>query len=445
MIGGINRISRFALLAAMGVLAGGVSSASAADLGGNCCADLEERIAELEATTARKGNRKVKLTVSGWVHEEVMYWDDGRERNVYQFTGPAPTRFRFVGDAKINADVTAGYLLEIGAYSALPGTVSGINRDTDENGVLNFQVRHSAWWLSHKQLGKIWVGQTSQATDSITEINLANTGMFTAPGVSVIQVGAFSPRTAANVNSGILVTNFFGGAALQQIGEGERFNVVKYETPTIAGFIGSASFGEDDMWDVALRYAGEFSGFKLAGGIGYQEYTDGNPTANAVGFTRGCVSTATGGVGGDVKCSQLGLSASIMHVATGLYVTGAYGRRNDDRRKEVFGADAVKTDTMWYLQAGIEQNWLGFGKTTVFGEYLNNEQGHITAANGALEGRMWGLGLNQAIDAAAMNLYMVYREHSFDSWGVTATGGQGVKGAELNDIRTFTFGGNIQF
>ncbi len=31
----------------------------AADLGGDCCADLEERIAELEATTARKGNRKV--------------------------------------------------------------------------------------------------------------------------------------------------------------------------------------------------------------------------------------------------------------------------------------------------------------------------------------------------------------------------------------------------
>ena len=62
-------------LAAAGLLAGGlsVSSASAADLGGNCCADLEERIAELEATTARKGNRKVSLTISGWVAEQVMF------------------------------------------------------------------------------------------------------------------------------------------------------------------------------------------------------------------------------------------------------------------------------------------------------------------------------------------------------------------------------------
>ena len=45
-------------LTAVGVLAG-MTAANAADLGGNCCSDLEERIAELEATTARKGNRKV--------------------------------------------------------------------------------------------------------------------------------------------------------------------------------------------------------------------------------------------------------------------------------------------------------------------------------------------------------------------------------------------------
>jgi hypothetical protein len=51
--------------------------ASAADLGGDCCADLEERIAELEATTVRKGNRKVSLTVYGQVNQAVMFWDDG--------------------------------------------------------------------------------------------------------------------------------------------------------------------------------------------------------------------------------------------------------------------------------------------------------------------------------------------------------------------------------
>jgi len=50
----------------------GAGSARAADLGGNCCADLEERIAELEATTARKGNRKMSLTITGQVNRSVL-------------------------------------------------------------------------------------------------------------------------------------------------------------------------------------------------------------------------------------------------------------------------------------------------------------------------------------------------------------------------------------
>ena len=92
-------------LVAAGLLVGGLSagSASAADLGGNCCADLEERIAELEATTARKGNRKVSLTISGWVAEQVMWWDDGVEQNVYVggIGTTLASHFKFTGQATI--------------------------------------------------------------------------------------------------------------------------------------------------------------------------------------------------------------------------------------------------------------------------------------------------------------------------------------------------------
>ncbi|SFV38651.1 hypothetical protein SAMN04488557_3776 [Hyphomicrobium facile] len=53
-----------------------LSSASlAADLGGYCCSFLEERVAELEATTARKGNRKVFLAIAGYVGQELTWWD----------------------------------------------------------------------------------------------------------------------------------------------------------------------------------------------------------------------------------------------------------------------------------------------------------------------------------------------------------------------------------
>src|SRR6476660_3211080 len=57
--------------------------ARAADLGGACCADLENRVAELEATTVRKGNKKVSVTLYGQVNRAALFWDDGAEQNTY--------------------------------------------------------------------------------------------------------------------------------------------------------------------------------------------------------------------------------------------------------------------------------------------------------------------------------------------------------------------------
>jgi hypothetical protein len=56
---------------------------SAADLNGSCCGDLEQRIAELEATTAIKGDRKMSLSIIGQVHRVILWWDDGRSSGTF--------------------------------------------------------------------------------------------------------------------------------------------------------------------------------------------------------------------------------------------------------------------------------------------------------------------------------------------------------------------------
>ncbi len=106
------------------MFAAGMSMASAADLGGNCCADLEERVAELEATVAKKGNRKVSLTISGQVNKLITHWSAGllrsrwasREQTIIRAAGResgtylgldnqnSSTRFGLSGSAKINAE-----------------------------------------------------------------------------------------------------------------------------------------------------------------------------------------------------------------------------------------------------------------------------------------------------------------------------------------------------
>jgi hypothetical protein len=112
----MKKLSLGALVAA-GLLMGGLTagSASAADLGGNCCADLEERIAELEATTARKGNRKVSLTISGWVGEQVLWWDDGAAKGTYVggLGTTLASHVTFSGQATIMPGWYAGYVLQL--------------------------------------------------------------------------------------------------------------------------------------------------------------------------------------------------------------------------------------------------------------------------------------------------------------------------------------------
>ena len=110
-----GNLPRLLLATAATLLTGSFANeaARAADLGGDCCADLEERT-ELEATTVRKGNKKVSITLYGNVNQQLMFWDDGVESNVYVENNSYKTsRFGFKGSAKIGGDWSSGYRIEI--------------------------------------------------------------------------------------------------------------------------------------------------------------------------------------------------------------------------------------------------------------------------------------------------------------------------------------------
>jgi len=499
MNGGLMKTtSRFAIAAVASVLATG---AMAADLGGSCCADLEERIAELEATTVRKGNRKVSLTVSGWVHKEIMFWDDGKESNTYAGADNinASTRFRLTGDAKITPTWSAGYLLEIEAFgdinSSQANQLSPNGQTTlapggalaGNNGTLT-NVRHSAWWIDNKQMGRVWVGLTDPAGAGIDGINLANTNF--AANVKVgLNGGGFllrSNSTAAGQNGipGLSARTWtsilMGNNGLMNLSDETRQNVVKYVSPTVMGFIFAAAWGEDDFWDVSLKYAGEHHGFRIAAGATYNQVTDasqGSVSGSGGGSQHfsGCADTqafagAVDAAARDRDCQSWVVAGSIMHVATGLFVTANYGERKDNLRKLAFGNGTAidsalikSTDSNWSIRGGIERNWFGIGNTTLFGEFNNfrgtplSNGGALTVdagLNAALAGEtiissnvdVWGLGIVQSIDAAAMDLYIAYRNFSTDLRSTTTAGGGGANVVDgIKDFQLLSIGGVIRF
>jgi len=283
-------------------------------------------------------------------------------------------------------------------------------------------------------------------------------------------VGAATPDSALygggmllRGNNGQFATNGAGTAGITWASairgidtfDTARRNFIMYETPTLYGFTGQAAFAEDNFWDIALRYAGEFGGFRLAGGIGYLEDTNFNGASQAFN-ANGVLATQNW----DVKSKELKGSGSIMHVPTGLFVTAAAGRREltgvtTNGAASSSAAYAGPDNRFWWLSGGISQNWFGIGRTVLYGEYGEHKGGlaQVAALATAASGlsltednkvTQWGLGIVQNIDAAAMEVFLAYKNYSLDYTGSTGTTAAGVNG-NFADLQMVIVGTRIQF
>ncbi len=471
----MRKFSLSALVAA-GLLVGGLSagSASAADLGGNCCADLEERIAELEATTARKGNRKVSLTISGWVAEQVMWWDDGFEKNLY-VTGlgtTLATNVKFTGQATIAPGYYAGYVLHLEAIDSdsltidqgqrgLLGTgaqgpaVDPLTQQGDVTGPI-VTVLQSFWFLKSDHLGKVSIGRQSQASDN-TAILVDGSGSLVPANWVAFETNAFQIYNKNGAATGII---WGGTGSCRGMGgawgdcNGLTRNAIRYDSPTWHGFSVSADWGDDDFWDVAARYSGEFNGFKLSAAAAYNQWTDGNgslfgspTTVSFNGISGSNFLSGTYPDPGRADYFQAGVYAE--HVPTGLWGLVNYGRLDDN-----FSVLPV-TET-WYFKAGLRERWSPLGHTVLYGEYLNNNNGanasvcttNVTATQCAdYDSRLnvWGLGVVQEIDAAAMSLWLSYRHLEFGDNIGNVLGNTAAGAAGYEDFQYVKFGGLINF
>jgi len=479
------------VLAVAGATASSVAlqPANATDLGGNCCADLEERVAELEATTVRKGNRRVSLTLSGQVTRSMMYWNDEFQSDVYSVDNSLnSSRFRLVGSGRINPDLQAGFMMELdirigarsnqvnqvdddgisGAGGILGGVALGDGIGGAGDSVVG--IRTANWYLDSRHWGKLTVGRLKTATDGISVIDLSNTGVIVSSEPGEYQGGFFMRNGLGRFSTATTWATQCGGPSAAGPYSGDCFehgpsrrDAVRYDTPTLHGLVFSAAFGEDNFWDVALRYAGEWHGFRVAAGAGYRRYEDREPDVPVP-------TLAPTGKLQDTDRRHWLTSASVMHVASGLFLSGAYTRHewHGANANEVIGgvvANGNRPDIpLWWVSGGIQKNWFGPGNTTFYGEYgrfgdgtagllaataypnLGPLGGGTFTAGSIVTGSgvtWWGLGAVQTIDAAAMDLYIAYRHYGANA---TISGGPANQiPGDLQDIWFIQAGARILF
>lgn len=457
MIGGLHMKARMLAVAAGAAMMITGGSAFAADLGGNCCADLEERVAELEATTARKGNRKVSLTITGWVSSQIYWFDDGHESNTYVVDNATDlsSNFKFTGSAQIAPGWKAGYSLWI--YTDPTNSLLA-NDQTDDAG-FGISIENSYWWIESEKYGKLSMGRQSGVADNAALGTDFSGTLF--PANSVTFDGGFL-RLRESDGNGLGAAGYTGGTWQQilwcetvgvGIGNdcsGLRTDNVTYNTPNFNGFSAGASWGEDDQWDVALRYAGEFGGFKMSFATAYTEITD---NAGALQFID------------DTQHWQIG--GTIKHLASNLWIHAEYHSEEID--------NATKPDADgWYLKAGWSPKLNALGTTHFYGEYgenddqvagLNNVTAGVSvlcATIGAAGGgsanvacgaggdvlatggnvTRYGVGVVQEIDAAAMSLWAKWRHHEGDLDFVDASSGA-TGSTSFEDVDMFLAGAVI--
>ena len=255
MIGGFAKTtSRLAIAAAAGLFIGGVSlgPAQAADLGGDCCADLEERVAELEATTVRKGNRKVTVKLSGHVNRMLLWWDDGINDDVYSVdNGESESRFRLSGGASIMPGLSAGFLIEVDTISADSELVDQrIDGFPTENGDGFLSVRKVSWNLKHDQLGKITVGRDSPATDDIIGLNLSQNPIADASPEWTENFFMTVPHGTAGCNGAACVTGLRHRIFAPDL-DTRRADIVRYDTPSLFGLVVFGVLGRGTTWPIS--------------------------------------------------------------------------------------------------------------------------------------------------------------------------------------------------
>jgi len=371
--------------------------AKAADLGGDCCADLEERVAELEATTVRKGNRVVSVQLYGQVNKAILVWDDGIDSDAYivdnDYSG---TRLGVRGTGSLKPGWTAGYRIE---FQFVDAAISGVSQDDDEgddNGDISF--RYFDTYVESDQFGRISLGQGDTATNGIAEINLGGAPVDS----SWISGASFYIRASDGTFTDVTWGDIYGN-----LDGNSRNDRVRYDSPTLYGFILSASWGDDDQSDVALRFSKEWNSIRVAAGIGYSY--DGS---------------------GDNDTESVSGSASVMHVPTGLYLSGAAGEQEIDKDDN--------EPSYYYLQGGVTKNFFGPGDTTLYVEY--GEWDEFAAEDDfTSEATKYGIGFNQDFDSAAMQFYVLA-----EFWEADVDGYDDDYG-DAEDFTSVTAGTRIKF
>ncbi len=323
------------------------------------------------------GQPKVKLTIGGQVNKAMLFIGDGdTSRSLIVDNGAATSRLNFTADAPVNADFSFGAQFEVEQSSNNSGIVTLQGNGDNNRANTTFTERVAEVTMTHKRFGKVSLGQGSTATDGIIESDLSGTpvsGNYADSGLIGSSVLFYNSRTRTTTGSPLVsdVINPLNGALDDRI---------RYDTPTFAGFTGSAAFVSGGAADAALRYATKLGDFELAASFGYYNSSSLSTTAE----------------------DRFAGSVSVLH-ASGLNATIAGGTQNHKGTARDDGSSL-------YGKIGYIAKVFGVGPTNFGVDYgVYDDYGQ----NGD-EAKTYSIGVVQQFDDIGSQVYLLGKVYELD-------------------------------
>ena len=356
---------------------------------------------------------------------------------------------------------------------------------TENANGIGLNVLNSYWFIKSDHLGKVGIGKQSPAGDNAAilvdgsgSLVPSNWVMFDNALFTISQKG-FSPG-GLNPYRG-MSWGYLGGYCAfssEPIGGdcvAVPSNVIRYDSPVFAGFSFSADWGGGDSFlqnpanaVFCSPSAGAFAN-DLCNQNGRHEIGTSTAAMRSSVTASSWPPQPVGPIRTTVGSGGLGKTASIHpgtpcidntavgywqsgvyieHVATGVFVYGAYGREFENDVAAGFNSEPDH----WMVKAGLRERWHPMGHTVLYGSYAQrNDMFADGVVNGDIFGggqpggfgtssllapckgggiandchvdvnhtelNEWSIGVVQEIDAAAMSMWVQY-----DHFDITASG-----------------------
>lgn len=224
----------------------------------------------------------IDITFSGQVNRAVQWLSDG-EGTAFQFVGndASGTRFRFRGSEELGNGITAGLY---GEWQSTSNPASGVTVKGNDTSNRGFSNRQANIWFSNNW-GKITLGQTNSASDGGTEANLSG-AWITSNVARTTYGGGVAWRTSNGGRIGATTPGGAGGLTVADTyaqGDGNRQDVLRYDSPSLGPLTLAANVGNDEQWEAAARVGGSLFGGDYSGAVFYADRENASNVKNMGG------------------------------------------------------------------------------------------------------------------------------------------------------------------